>query len=262
MPPGGFCLPRLTGSGIIDSYLEEIMSMKVGVVLSGCGVFDGSEIHEAVSILIALDRRGAQIICTAPAEAQTDVTNHVTGKPERETRNMMVESARIARGKIRDIAQLTADELDALVFPGGYGAAKNLSDFAKKGAECKVHGEVERLINEMHQAQKPMGFACISPVIAARVLTRRGIEPHLTIGSDRETAKAIDAMGAQHHPTGPTDIFVDHENLLVTTPCYMNDVGPWAVYEGAEKMVEQVLRMAGDTASMIRGQMANFPARV
>jgi enhancing lycopene biosynthesis protein 2 len=238
------------------------MSMKVGVMLSGCGVFDGSEIHEAVSLLIALDRRGADIICMATDEAQAEVINHASGKPSQEERNVLVEAARIARGKIRDVAEVTADELEALVFPGGYGAVKNLCSSAREGSDCVVHKEVERLINEMHRARKPMGFACISPVLAARVLTRSGAEPHVTIGSDRETAKAINAMGAQHHPVGPSDIFVDDENLLVSTPCYMNDVGPWVVYEGAEKLVEQVLRMAGDTASLIRGQMATFPARM
>jgi enhancing lycopene biosynthesis protein 2 len=239
------------------------LAARVGVILSGCGVFDGSEIHEAVSILVALDRRGAQIICMAPNIAQSEVVNHVTGKQVAEPRNVLEESARIARGKIRDIAQVNASELDALVFPGGYGAAKNLSDFAAKGAECTVQPEVKRLVKQMHEARKPIGLACIAPVLAARIFGEAGLHPRLTIGTDKDTAAAIEKMGGEHHNVGPTDIHVDEANRLVTTPCYMNDVGPWIVFEGAEKMVEEVLRLAGDQSSVIRSHMAAVPgARV
>jgi enhancing lycopene biosynthesis protein 2 len=237
------------------------MSVRVGVVLSGCGVFDGSEIHEAVSILISLDRRGAQAICIAPNQDQAEVINHLNQQPQDQRRSMLEESARIARGKVRDIAEVSAEDFDALIFPGGYGAAKNLCTFAKDGAECTVQPDVERLLRQMHDAKKPIGMACISPVLAARVFGRNDPPPHLTIGSDKDVAKAVNAMGAQHHTTGSTDVHVDPDNLIVTTPCYMHDVGPWTVYEGAEKMVEQVLRMTGDTASFIRSQMATMPMR-
>jgi enhancing lycopene biosynthesis protein 2 len=237
------------------------MSARVGVVLSGCGYLDGTEIHEAVSILIALDRRGAEIVCMAPNEPQADVINHITNQPQQQRRNVLEESARIARGNVQDIAGFTSDDLDALIFPGGYGAAKNLSTFASEGPKCRVNQEVARLLKEMHEARKPIGLACISPVLAARVFGAADIRPRLTIGSDRETAKAINAMGGEHHNAPPADAYVDHENLIVSTPCYMNDVGPWVVYEGAEKMVEEVLRMAGDTASVIRGHTATFPVR-
>src|SRR2546430_2845880 len=146
------------------------MSAKVGVVLSGCGVIDGSEIQEAVSILIALDRRGAQMICMAPNTNQTEVTNHLTKKPDPHPRNILEESARIARRKIRDLATVKAADLDALVFPGGFGAAKNLSNFASAGANCTVHPEVQRLVSDMHAAKKPIGLACIAPVLAAKIL--------------------------------------------------------------------------------------------
>lgn len=228
------------------------MSARVGVLLSGCGVFDGSEIHEAVSILIALDRRGAQVICVAP-DIPLQPVNHLDQQPENGTRNVLVESARIARGKIRDLASVKSDELDALVFPGGFGAAKNLCDFAGKGADAKAHPDVERLLRDMHSAGKPIGLACISPVIAAAVLGPMGVKPKLTIGHDRTTADAINKMGGEHHPVGPAEVMIDEQNRLVTTPCYMNDVGPWVVFQGAEKMVEEVLRMAGDPASVMRG---------
>jgi len=221
------------------------MSARVGVVLSGCGVFDGSEIHEAVSILIALDKRHARIICMAPNVAQSETINHTTRKPDSQSRRVLEEAARIARGNIRDMATVRGDELDALVFPGGYGAAKNLSTFAVDGPGCKVNEQVERLLREMVKAKKPIGLACIAPVLAARVLGTAGLNPKLTIGTDRAAADAINAMKAQHQDAGETDVCIDEANRLVTTPCYMNNVGPWTVYQGAEKMVEEVLRMAG-----------------
>jgi enhancing lycopene biosynthesis protein 2 len=233
------------------------MSARVGVVLSGCGFLDGTEIHEAVSILIALDRRGADVVCLAPDADQMHVVNHLDKQPARETRSVLAESARIARGKVRDVARVKADELDALVFPGGFGAAKNLSTFATDGADCSVHEQVARLTTEMHKAKKPIGLACIAPVIVAKLLGNKG--PTLTIGCDPGTAEAIERMGAHHQNVAPTEICVDAEHRLVTTPCYMNEVGPWVVFQGAEKMVEEVLRMAGDTASLIRGQMATLP---
>jgi len=234
------------------------MARRVGVVFSGCGYLDGTEITEAVSILIALDRRGAEIIPIAPDIPQAGVVNHQARQPApNEQRQVLVESARIARGKVRDIRDVRVDQLDALVFPGGFGAAKNLSDFATNGANCIVHPEVARLIREMHEAKKPIGLACIAPVLAAKVLG--DVHPRLTIGTDAQTATAMGAMGVQHQETGPTDVCVDSENRLVTTPCYMNSVGPWVVFQGAEKMVEEVLRLAGDTASLIREQMATLP---
>ena len=235
------------------------MSARVGVVLSGCGVQDGSEIHEAVSILVALDRRGATTICIAPSIPQALVSNHLTGKPAAGAhRNVLEESARIARGKIRDLASVSADDLDALIFPGGFGAARNLSDYATKGAGGSVQKDVARLIHQMHAAKKPIGLACIAPVLAAKVLGAEGAQPKLTIGADPHTAAAITEMGGQHHNVGPTDVFVDEDNRLVSTPCYMNDVGPWIVFQGAEKLVEEVLRLTGDTASMVRGHLANI----
>lgn len=235
------------------------MSVRVGVMLSGCGFLDGTEIHEAVSILIALDRRGADIVCMAPDVDQVHVVNHRTGQPANggEKRNVLTESARIARGKIRDVAGVRADDLDALVFPGGFGAAKNLSTFAADGANCRVNEQVARLMTDVHDAGKPIGLACIAPVIAAKLLGHKS--PELTIGTDPETAQALEKMGARHHHAGPAEVCVDHHHRLVTTPCYMNDVGPWTVFQGAERMVEEVLRMAGDTASVIRERMAILP---
>jgi enhancing lycopene biosynthesis protein 2 len=238
--------------------MEVRMSVRVGILLSGCGVYDGSEIHEAVSILVALDRRGADTICIAPSIPQAEVINHLTKKATGEKRNVLEESARIARGKIRDLKKVSVDDLDALILPGGFGAAKNLCTFAKDGASCMVQPEVARLFKDLHAAKKPIGLACISPVIAARIFGEMKVHPKLTIGSDQATADAINAMGGQHHAVGPTDAHVDEENRLVSSPCYMNDVGPWIVFQGAERLVEQVLRLAGDQSSLIRSHLATM----
>ena len=215
---------------------------KVGVVLSGCGVFDGAEIHEAALTLFFLDRAGAQIICTAPDADQMDVVNHRKGEAAGEKRNVLVESSRIARGDIKDIKDVQAADLDALVFPGGFGAAKNLCSFAVKGADCTVNADVYRLVKEMHSAKKPIGFVCIAPVIAAKVLG--SFNPQLTIGSDKDTAEAIEKMGGKHVVSTVDNIVVDRKNKIVTTPAYM--LGPTIskVALGIEKLINEVLKMA------------------
>ncbi len=214
---------------------------KVGVILSGCGVYDGSEIHEATLALLFLDRAGAEIIPAAP-DIETEVIDHRTGKPTGEKRSVLAEAARIARGPVKDIKGLRARDLDAVIFPGGFGAAKNLCDFAAKGAECTVHPEVARLVREMREAAKPMGFICIAPVMAARLLKAR-----VTVGGDPGVAAAIREMGGKPVAVGVGDIVVDEENRIVTTPAYM--VGPTIsrIAVGIEKLVDEVLRMAAQS---------------
>lgn len=213
--------------------------VKVGVVLSGCGMYDGSEIHEATLTLFFLDRAGAEIVCLAPNIEQVEVVDHVTGKSTGDRRGVLVEAARIARGNIKDIRQIRASDLDALLFPGGLGAAKNLCDFAVKGADCTVNPEVVRLVKEMHEAKKPMGFICIAPVIAARVLGAT-----ITIGSDKNTAAVIEKMGGKHIICEVDGIAVDEENKIVSTPAYM--LGPTIskIALGIEKLVDKVLQLA------------------
>ena len=215
---------------------------KVGVVLSGCGVYDGSEIHEATLTLYFLDRAGVDIIRMAPDIGQFDVVDHLAGTPVGERRNVLVESARIARGDIKRMQDIKAGDLDALIFPGGFGASKNLCDFAAKGKDCVVNPEVERLIKEIHGAKKPLGFMCIAPVIAARVLGK--FRPELTIGSDENTAKAIEDMGGKHIICKVDEIAVDEENRVVSTPAYM--LGPTIskVALGIEKLVDKMLQLA------------------
>jgi len=214
---------------------------KIGVLLSGCGVYDGSEIHEAVLTLLTLDRAGADILCMAPDMDQFDVINHLTGQPMAETRNVLVESARISRGNIQNVRTFKASDLDGLILPGGFGAAKNLSNFAVKGPEAEIHPEVNRLLLEMVQAGKPIGAICIAPATLTKALSGRN--PAVTIGNDPLTATAIETMGGTHHLAAVDDIIVDVRNKLVTTPAYMLGPSIRNVAAGIEKLVLKVLEL-------------------
>ncbi len=217
------------------------MTKTVGVILSGCGYLDGAEIHESVCALLALDRAGVAIKCYAPNVA-IEVVDHLSGKPTGEKRNALVESARIARGKIEDVAKAKAEALDAVVLPGGYGAAKALSDFAAKGAQCTVHPEVGRLLRDMHAAGKPIGAICIAPAVVARALGER--HPTLTIGNDAATAKALETMGCTHRDCPVTEFVVDRVHKIVSTPAYMLGPSIAHVQQGIDKAVQAVLALA------------------
>ncbi|ELY2754773.1 isoprenoid biosynthesis glyoxalase ElbB [Cronobacter sakazakii] len=213
---------------------------KIGVVLSGCGVYDGSEIHEAVITLLALARNGAQAVCFAPDKPQTDVINHVTGEPTGETRNVLMEAARIARGKITPLEQARAEELDALVVPGGFGAAKNLCDFATRGSECSVDPALLALARAMHDAGKPLGFICIAPAMLPKIVAA---PLRLTIGTDIDTAELVEEMGGEHVPCPVDDIVVDEDNKVLTTPAYMLAESIDEAAAGIEKLVARLVAM-------------------
>jgi enhancing lycopene biosynthesis protein 2 len=215
---------------------------RIAVVLSGCGVQDGAEIHEAVLTLLAIDRQGAAYQCFAPNIAQHDVVDHLRGKTMAESRNVLVEAARIARGKIRDLNEMRPAEFDGLIFPGGFGAAKNLSTFAFDGAGCTVEPSVEKAVRAMNDAGKPIGALCISPVILAKVLGK----VELTIGDDAGTAGAIETMGAKHRNRGHGEVVVDRVARVATTPCYMLDASIAQIAEGAHNVVAAVLELAGE----------------
>lgn len=217
------------------------MAAKVGVVLSGAGYLDGSEIQEAVFTLLFLDRAGAEIHCYAPDRDQMHVVNHLTGKPTEERRNVLVESARITRGNIEPLSAAKMADLDALVLPGGFGAAKNLSNFATAGAQAEVEADLVRLIGEAVEQNKPIGAICISPAVLAVALERVGSEATLTIGNDSGTAGAIEALGS-HHEVCPVDrVVVDEAHKIVSTPAYMLGPGPKGVAAGIEQTVNTVL---------------------
>ncbi|MDA8560369.1 isoprenoid biosynthesis glyoxalase ElbB [Nitrospinae bacterium] len=217
---------------------------KIGVVLSGCGVFDGAEIHESVITLLAIDRAGAQAVCMAPNVDQMHVVNHLTGEvSDGEKRNVLVEAARIARGEIKDIATVKADELDAIVFPGGFGAAKNLSSFAVKGENCDVHPEVLRLVKEFAAKNKPQAALCIAPAMMAKIYEDAPIKPTLTIGNDKDCSSKIETMGSTHQECSARDFVFDEQNNVISTPAYMRGQSISEVAEGIEKTIHQLLKM-------------------
>jgi enhancing lycopene biosynthesis protein 2 len=218
------------------------MKKRIGVVLSGCGVLDGSEIHEAVFTLLCIERGGASAICAAP-DIDVPEVNHLTGAATGAVRNVLAESARIARGKIRNIAEVQAGELDAVIFPGGYGAAKNLCNFAEKGPGAEINPEVARLLRDMAAAGKPIGAICIAPALVAATLGRE-CGPELTIGSDQGTTAAINATGSTHVECPVREIIVDRKNKIVSTPAYMLAENIAEAYEGIAKAVQAVIDLA------------------
>jgi enhancing lycopene biosynthesis protein 2 len=212
---------------------------KFAVVISGCGVYDGAEIHEATMTLYAILKQGATYEIFAPDIDQHHVINHLTGKEMDETRNVLIESARIARGKINDLADFDADNFDGLIFPGGFGVAKNLSSYAFDGAECTIDLSVEQAVLAMIKRNKPIGGLCIAPVILAKILKGALV----TVGNDKDTIAAIEKMGSKHQITTHGEIVVDELLNLVTTPCYMLDANIVQIAKGAKKLVKQMMKM-------------------
>jgi len=216
------------------------MTKKVAVILSGCGVYDGAEIHESVITLLRLDQRGAQVQCFAPNIPQLHVIDHLTGEQTSETRNVLVESARIARGQVKDIREADVSEFDALIVPGGFGAAKNLSNFAVEGDKCTVQPDVLALAEAFAEAGKPVGLMCISPALAAKIY---GPGVVCTIGNDAGTSAAVVKMGGTHEECDVHDIVEDTQRKLVTTPAYMLATSISDAASGIYKLVDRVLEL-------------------
>lgn len=212
---------------------------RFAVILSGNGVFDGSEIHEAVMTLYAIDRNNAEYQIFAPDIDQYHVLNHLNGEAMDEKRNVLVESARIARGNAKPLSEYFCEDFDALIFPGGFGAAKNLSTFAFDGINCTVEPWVEKAIKSTHAAGKPIGALCIAPVILARILGN----VILTVGQDKDTTEALELMGAKAIKTSAREIAIDRQNKIVTNPCYMLDSSIVDIAEGANNVVIALLTM-------------------
>jgi len=212
---------------------------KIAVVLAGSGVYDGSEIHEATLSLYAISKNGGEYEIFAPNIDQYHVINHITGEEMSEKRNVLVESARIARGNIKNLTDFNVDNFDAVLFPGGFGIAKNLCSFAFDGPDCDVNPDVEAVIKAMHKVGKPIGALCISPALIAKVLGK----VKLTIGQDAGTAKAITSLGATHINTNHGEIVFDRDNNIVTTPCYMLDATIAQIGEGAENVVKTIMAL-------------------
>ena len=213
---------------------------KIAVVLSGCGVYDGAEIHESVITLLALDRAGAEVVCCAPNIPQLHVIDHASGEVAGEARNVAVESSRIARGAVVALDQLDVSGVDGVIFPGGFGAAKNLCDYAVNGPAMTVQPEVERVVREARAAGKPLAFLCIAPVIAARLLP--GVR--VTIGADPGTAGHIEELGGRHVECPVDDFVEDEEQNVLTAPAYMLGPGIKEVAAGIERLVARLIELA------------------
>ncbi|MEA3505601.1 MAG: isoprenoid biosynthesis glyoxalase ElbB [Bacteroidota bacterium] len=207
------------------------------IILSGSGVYDGAEIHEATMTMLAVLKHGGKYRVFAPDIEQYHVLNHITGEVMDEKRNVLIESARIARGDIKPLSEFNIDDFDALIMPGGFGVAKNLSDFALKGADCTVNKEVEAAIKNTVAAKKPLGALCISPAIVAKVLK----DVEVTVGQDKATIEGIEAMGAHHKKTNHGEVIVDEKYNVFTTPCYMLDANILQIAEGAENIVSAMM---------------------
>lgn len=217
-------------------------SKKIAVLLSGCGVMDGSEIHEAVTAMLAIEQCGAAYACFAPEGDQGIAVNHLTKQPAAEKRRMLVEAARIARGNINTLKAFKTEDYDALLIPGGMGAVMNLCDFAKNGPACTVNPDVERVVKEMHAAGKPIVALCIAPVLIARIL--KGVT--VTVGNDPETAMAIKAMGGNHQVCSAAEVCIDGKNNVISTPCYMLDKTLRDVAVSTSNAVKDLMKLLQD----------------
>jgi enhancing lycopene biosynthesis protein 2 len=215
--------------------------MKAAVVLAGCGVMDGAEIHEAVMTMYAIDKNGGTYRIFAPNVAQHHVINHITGDEMKESRNVLTEAARIARGKIKPLTDYRAGDFDALIFPGGFGVAKNLCTYAFDGPDCHVDRVVEEAIRSTHRAGKPIGALCISPVLLARVLG----DVTVTVGNDKGTVADIIRLGGTHEEKRHGEVTVDRKNLIVTAPCYMLDATISEIARDAEAVVKSIMELTG-----------------
>ncbi|MFG0257378.1 MAG: isoprenoid biosynthesis glyoxalase ElbB [Phycisphaerales bacterium JB043] len=214
------------------------------VILSGCGFLDGSEIHETVSLLLALSKEGVTTHCFAP-DAEFEVIDHLSGQPDGTRRSILAESARLARGEVRSLNECRSADFDALFFPGGFGAAKHLCDFAQKGPACEVHSEAERVLREFHDDGKPIGLCCIAPVLAARVFAN---DVTITLGGQSDASSAAESMGAQHVEAPASQAVVDQKHHVATAPAYMCDAPLHEVAQGISEMVRQTLAMIPQNA--------------
>jgi enhancing lycopene biosynthesis protein 2 len=212
---------------------------KFAIILAGCGVYDGAEIHEAVMTMYAVMKNGGEYQLFAPDIAQHHVVNHLTGTEMPETRNVLVESARIARGNIKPLTSLEMRDFDALIFPGGFGVAKNLCSFAFKGADCEVHPQVTKVVRDAVSLRKPVGALCISPIILAKVLG----DVTVTVGPDEGDATNVKAMGANHIATKHGDVIIDEKHRLFSTPCYQLKSTIVQIAEGADNIVKAMLKV-------------------
>lgn len=224
--------------------------MKIGILLSGSGVYDGTEIQEAVFTLLAVQQNGAQALFMAPNVNQMHVVNHLSGEEMNETRNVLVESARIARGDLEDLVNVSANDIDALILPGGFGTAKNHTTWAVNGPSGEINSDVKRLINEMVKVHKPIVGLCMAPTTIAKALAESEINATLTVGSTEEKSpydiKAIsegmESIGSKIHMQGVNGLAIDEKNKIITAPCYMMEATALEVHQNIQQAVNQLMK--------------------
>ena len=219
------------------------MKKRIGVCLSGCGVNDGSEIHESVITILSLDFYDVEIICLAPNIQQPNVSDHLNGNNMDENRNVLIESARIARGDIQDLSKISSTDLDAIIFPGGFGAALNLCDFGQKGTLATIQDDVYNIIKDMLENKKPIGVICIAPAMLACALREMDLGADLTIGNDVDVAEKINQMGSNHINCSVDDVVIDSEMNIVSTPAYMLATRITEAASGINKLVDKIVDM-------------------
>lgn len=225
--------------------------MKIGVLLSGSGVYDGSEIQESVFTLLAIAKHNGEAVCMAPNTNQHHVVNHLTGDEMDEERNVLVESARIARGNIKDVAEMSSKDIDALVIPGGFGTAKNHTKWAFNGPEGSINRDVKRLINEMVDSKKPIVGLCMGPTTIAKALEGSGIKAQLTVGTIKENSPyeieaisaGMESVGAVAEMKSVSEIAVDEQNKIITAPCYMMEASIVDVQENIEQAINKLFEL-------------------
>ncbi|MBU0508251.1 isoprenoid biosynthesis glyoxalase ElbB [bacterium] len=215
----------------------------VGVVLAGCGYLDGAEIYESVLTMLALDRGLVPYQCLAPDIEQMHVVDHLKGEPAKESRRVLIEAARLARGSVKPLEDGWADKLDAVIFPGGFGAAKNYCDWAVKGDACGIHPVVQSFMVKMVEARKPVGVICIAPLVLARALKGKDLHPRLTVGAESAASKSLETFGSRHVACPATDCVVDCEYRIVSTPAYMYDTHIAEVAQGIDKLVHEIVAL-------------------
>ena len=225
--------------------------MKIGVIFSGSGVFDGTEIQEGVFTLLSIKKVGAEALCFAPNIDQHHVINHITGEEMKERRNVLVESARIARGAIQDLADFDASQLDALVFPGGFGAAKNLTGWAFSGPDGDINAQVKEAVLSMVKAKKPVAGLCMGPTVIAKALEKSGISPSLTVGTTTAPSpyeigaisQGMEKTGAKAVMKTVDEIEIDTKNKIVTAPCYMMEADILQVRNNVQKAIDALVKL-------------------
>ncbi len=223
--------------------------MKIAVLLSGCGVYDGAEIHESVLTLLALDKLGAEVICTAPNLSQHHVVNHLDGSEQAETRNVLVEAARIARGNIKALNELDLAEIDAVVMPGGFGVAKNFSQWAFQGPDGDIAEEIKQFIVSVVKAKKPLAALCMSPAVVAKALQDSGVSVSLTVGTTaadspydiQAISDGLQATGAHAVMAPVNEIVVDKTHRIISSPCYMMSASIAQVQQGIEQACQALV---------------------